>query len=146
MANDIEKMIKKWVAAMNSHDLDKTVSFYTDDCVLEDNGLGIVCRNKKELKAFCKRSFTDFPDLRFESNSLHKAGDWVTWEWTMTGTHAHSSNPAIPATGKRFSVKGASIIEIHDGGIRRETDYYNALTAMQQLGVIRSKPSEFINP
>ena len=47
MPNDIEKMIKDWAAAWNSHDLDKTISFYTDDCVLEDNGLDVVCHGKK---------------------------------------------------------------------------------------------------
>jgi steroid delta-isomerase-like uncharacterized protein len=142
MTNDIEKIIKDWAAAWNSHDSDKTISFYTDDCVLEDNGLGVVCHGKKELAALCKSTFIDIPDLRFESKSLFNTGNWVAWEWTMTGTQAHSSNPAIPATGKRFSVRGASIIEIHNGKIRRETDYYNALTMMQQLGVMPSTPSK----
>jgi steroid delta-isomerase-like uncharacterized protein len=136
MTNDIEKMLKEWAAAWNSHDLDKIISFYTDDCVLEDNGLGVVCHGKKELVALCKSSFIDVPDVRFESKSLFNTGNWVAWEWTMTGTQVHSSNPAIPATGKRFSVRGASIIEIHNGKIRRETDYYNMLTMMQQLGLV----------
>jgi steroid delta-isomerase-like uncharacterized protein len=146
MTNDVEKTIKNWVAAWNSHDLDKTISFYTDDCVLEDNALGLVCHGKKELVAFCKSAFIDFPDLRFESKSLFNSGNWVAWEWTMTGTQTHSSTLAIKATGKRFSVRGASIIEIHNGKIKRETDYYNTLTVMQQLGLRPGVPRRFIEP
>jgi len=77
MTNDIEKMIKDWAAAWNSHDLDKIISFYTDDCVLEDNGLGVVCHGKKELVAFCKSSLIDVPDVRFESKSLFNTGNWA---------------------------------------------------------------------
>jgi steroid delta-isomerase-like uncharacterized protein len=147
MTNDIEKIIKDLTAAWNSHDSEKTISFYTSDCVLEDNGLGEVHHGKKELVAFCKSTFIDFPDLRFKSKSLFNTGNSVAWEWTMTGTHVHSSNPAIPATGKRFSVKGASIIEIHNGKIRRETDYYDALTVRRQLGALKpSTPVSVVQP
>jgi len=144
MANDVEKTMKDWVAAWNSHDLDKTISFYSDDCVFEDNGLGITCKGKKELVTYCKSTFKNIPDIQYITKSLFNTGDWVAWEWTMTGTHSQSSNPAIKATGKRFSVIGASIIEIRNGKIRRETDYYNALTVMQQLRLVTGIPSRFL--
>ncbi len=132
MANDIEKILKDFDTVWNLHDVDKAVSFYTDECVLEDLGLGVVCHGKKELVALFKRTFFDTPNLRCESKSLFNAGNWVAWEWTMTGTRAHNSNnPAIPVTGKRFSVRGVSIIEVQGGKINRETDYYNALTLYQ---------------
>jgi len=146
MANDVEKIIKGWAAAWNSHDADKTISFYANDCVLEDNGMGGVSHGKKEMVAFCKSVFTDFPDMRIRSKLLCKTGNRVALEWTMTGTHAHSSIPAIKATEKSISAKGASIIEIHDGKIKRETFYYNGLAVMQQLGAIHIKPSDLAQP
>jgi ketosteroid isomerase-like protein len=93
MTNDIEKMIKDWAAAWNSHDLDKIISFYTDDCVLEDNGLGVVCHGKKELVAFCKSSLIDVPDVRFESKSLFNTGNWARARatgpsWKIRSVHA----------------------------------------------------------
>lgn len=144
MTNEIEKMIKDWTAAWNSHDLDKAISFYADDCILEDSGGGVVCHGKKELIALYKSTFIDFPDLRFESKSLFNTSNSVAWEWTMTGTHTHSSNPAIKATGKRFSVRGASIVEIHNLKVRQETLYIDSLTLMQQLGLVPSTPSRFL--
>jgi len=131
MANNIEKIMEEFRAAWNSRDVDKIVPFYTDDCVLEDMGLGVVCHGKKELQDFIRQWYVDYPDLRFEWKSRFNAGNWVAGEWTMKGTHVHSSNPAIPATGKRFSVRGASIIEVQGGKINRETDYYNMITVMQ---------------
>jgi steroid delta-isomerase-like uncharacterized protein len=142
MANDIEKIMEEFRAAWNSRDVDKIVSFYADDCVLEDMGLGVVCHGKKELYNFIRQWYVDYPDLRFEWKSRFNAGNWVAGEWTMTGTNVHSSNPAIPATGKRFSVRGVSIIEVQEGKIKRETDYYNQLTIMQQLGLMPVTPSK----
>ncbi|MGD0328811.1 MAG: ester cyclase [Nitrososphaeria archaeon] len=142
MVNDIEKILKDFDAVWNLHDVDKAVSFYTDECVLEDLGLGVVCHGKEELAALFKRTFFDTPDLRCESKLLFNAGNWVAWEWTMTGTRARSSNPSIRATGKRFSVRGVSIIEVYRGKINRETDYYNALTLYQQLGLMPITPSK----
>jgi predicted ester cyclase len=59
----------------------------------------------------------------------------------MSGTMAHSSIPGVPATGKRFSVRAASVMELRNGKIRRETDYYNPMTIMHQVGGMPSQPS-----
>jgi steroid delta-isomerase-like uncharacterized protein len=142
MENNIVKIMKDYVAAWNSHDVDKVVSFYTDDCVYEDMGLDLVSHGKKELTESSKTMFYNVPDIRFETKSLFNAGDWGAWEWIMTGTLVHSNNPAIPATGKSFSVRGVSIIEVKGGKISRETDYYNALTVLQQLGLMPATPSK----
>ena len=40
----------------------------------------------------------------------------------------------IPATGNRFSVRGASVIELEDGRIRRNSDYYDGATFLRQIG------------
>jgi len=42
----------------------------------------------------------------------------------------------IPATGKGFSIRGASVTELHNGKISRNTDYWNLATMMQQLGAM----------
>ncbi len=60
----------------------------------------------------------------------------------MTGTHKHSSNPAIPATGKQFSVRGVSIIELRKGKMSRATFYWNLVDLMQQLGLMPKAPSK----
>jgi steroid delta-isomerase-like uncharacterized protein len=137
MATDAEKMVKEYVVAWNSHDMERVISFYTDDCVCEDLGAGVVNHGKKELEVFFKASFDAFPDMKFELKSVFSAGDWVASEYISSGTHAHSGF-GIPATGKRFSIRTASIAEMRDGKICRSADYYNMVTFLQQVDLLPS--------
>jgi len=136
MATDVEKMMKDYFAAFNSHDVNKFLSFFTDDCVYEDAALGVVWHGKKELNGVINSVFTNVPDLKHEMKSAFGAGDWAGSEWVGTGTHFHSSNSAVPATGKHSSVRGASIIEMRKGKISRNTDYWDRVTFMQQIGLM----------
>jgi steroid delta-isomerase-like uncharacterized protein len=140
MARDVKKMIDDYILAWNSHDINKIISFFTDDCIYENLAHGKVYHGKKEVTASFNSIMADFPDLKFEVKSVFVAGDWAGQEWVMSGTHAHSSNPAIKATGKTFSVRGATIYQLRDGKISRESDYYNLATIMQQLGLMPGQP------
>jgi steroid delta-isomerase-like uncharacterized protein len=75
-----------------------------------------------------------------ELKSIFSAGDWVAQEWVMTGTQTGALG-GIPATGKSFSVRGATITELRKDKIRREGDYWNQATLLQQLGVMPRAPS-----
>jgi len=46
----------------------------------------------------------------------------------------------IPATGKKFSFRGANIQEYRNDKIKRETDYWNMMTFLQQVGLAPSAP------
>ncbi|MBL7209749.1 MAG: ester cyclase [Dehalococcoidia bacterium] len=141
MATDIERTMKDYLAAWNSHDVDKILSFFTDDCIYEDVAAGNVSRGKEELKAFISFTFAAFPDFKLDSKSVFGAGDWGASEWVMSGTQA-GDLPGIPATGKSFSARGASIMELHKGKLSRNTDYWNFASFLQQVGLLPGPPSE----
>jgi steroid delta-isomerase-like uncharacterized protein len=135
LATDIEELAKIYIAAVNSHDVEKMVSFFTDDCVYEDMAVGVVNRGKQELKAFVTGWYILSNDLNFEVTSFFSAGDWAATEWIMSGTHT-GDLPGIPATNKRFSLRGASVIEIRADKIRRNSDYWNFASFLQQVGAL----------
>ena len=139
MATDVERMFEDYLAAWNSHDVEKILTFFTDDCVYEDVATGAVYSGKEELKAFSSATFAAFDGLKFERTSSFVAGDWRGAEWIMSGTHS-GDLPGLPATGKSFSVRGASITELHEGKIRRNTDYWNLASFLQQIGVMPTAP------
>ena len=139
MATDVERMFEDYLEAWNSHDVEKILTFFTDDCVYEDVATGAVNRGKEELKAFSSATFAAFADLKFERTSNFVAGDWRGAEWVMSGTHG-GDFPGLPATGKSFSVRGASITELHEVKIRRNTDYWNLASFLQQIGVMPTAP------
>ena len=139
MATDIEKMVKNYLAAVNSHDVDKILSFFTDDCVYEDVAVGKLNRGKQEVKAFVNRWYVLSHDLNFELTSVFSAGDWAATEWIMSGTHT-GEVLGIPATNKRFSLRGATIIELRTGRISRNSDYWNLASFLQQIGILPAAP------
>jgi cation transport ATPase len=58
----------------------------------------------------------------------------VVGEWLFSGTD--TGGVAGTPTGKRFEVRGATIFELQDGKASRNTDYYNASTVLEQLGLL----------
>jgi len=134
MTTGIEQFIKNLWAAWNSHDWTKTSPFYADDCIMEDLPSKI-CRGKRELEAYFKYLLAGYPDLNFESKSSFGNENQIASEWVMRGTHT-GSTAKFKATGKKFSIPGASIIELKEGKIVRETDYWDMHLLLQQLGLI----------
>jgi steroid delta-isomerase-like uncharacterized protein len=135
MATDVERMIEDYVAAWSSGDVEKIASFLTDDCVFENVGGGTVYRGHEELEAFARDTFASIPDFKIEVKSFFVAGDWVGAEWIQSGTYT-GELVGIEVIGKNFSGRGASIIELHKGKIRREAIYWDALSFLRQLGVM----------
>jgi steroid delta-isomerase-like uncharacterized protein len=136
-------ILNEYTAAWNSHDTEKVVSFFTDDCVYEELGIGVIKRGKEELRAFINSFFAAFPDTNFELKSSFISGNWYCGEWVWTGTHK-GDMAGLLATGKRFSIRGVSVGELKEGEIKRNSDYYNKMDLLQQLGIklVPASPSK----
>jgi ketosteroid isomerase-like protein len=64
-------------------------------------------------------------------------GGHGTIEWTFNGTDKGVFN-----TGKKFSVRGVSVIDVRDGKIFRNLDFYDSATIMRQVGVLPTPPTD----
>ena len=128
-------ILQELATAWSAHDVEKIVSLCTDDCVYEDVTMGAVNRGTSELRRFADAVFGAFPDFRMELTSAFVAGDLAGLEWTMSGTH-RGDLPGLPATGKQFSLRGSSICELRDGKIQRNSDYWDMVTFLKQIGLM----------
>jgi steroid delta-isomerase-like uncharacterized protein len=127
-----------YLMAWNSHDINKILSFFTDDGIYEDVAHGIVNHGKKEITGYLKTSFIDFPDLKVEVKTIVANGEWIVFEIVTSGTHAHSSMPEVQATGKTFSIRAVSVFKMSKGKISRQSEYYNYATLLQLKLVVFS--------
>jgi len=132
MATGVEALLEDYVAAWSSGDVERIASYLTHDCVFENVGGGTVHCGQEELKSFARTTFKAIPDFKIELKSLFIAGDWAGAEWIQSGAHA-GDFPGLPATGKKFSVPGASIIQLQEGKIKREAIYFDSLSFLRQL-------------
>ena len=140
MSDHIEKMLREENAAWNAHDVDRIAAFYTDDCVKEDLAIGKATRGKTEMRALIGGAFTAMPDMKIELVTLFDCGDWAATEWIMSGGYSNDY-PGMPvATGRRFSVRGASIMELRNGKISRISDYWDFASFLRQVGSAAGGP------
>lgn len=132
MMTKAEKMIRDWNEAWNTHGVERILSYFTDDIVFEDLGGARVMRGKAEMRTWINETLTAFPDFRTDLKSLTVNGEWAGSEWVASGTFK-GQLPRMKPTGKSYSVRGASMMELRDDKIRRNTDYYDSAAVIRQL-------------
>lgn len=126
-----------WVAGWNSHDVEKVIPVFTDDVFYEDVTFGAANHGSAELRKFAGSFFDAVPDLKLELVSSVVAGGHGTIEWVLTGT-----DKGLFKTGKKFSVRGVSVIDVRGGKISRDQDFYDSGAIRRQVGVLPSQPSD----
>ena len=126
-----KKVIEQLFAAWNSHDADKVANVFTEDAVYEDVTASHISRGRAEVRKWAAGAFVVFENFKMEvvSSYVHNGRGVAEWVWSGTDKGLHK-------TGKNFSVRGVSVIEVRDGKISSCKDYYDFATAMKQLGLL----------
>jgi predicted ester cyclase len=76
-----------------------------------------------------------FPDLHVTSEDIFSEGDKVAYRWTGRGTHK-GELLGIEPTGKEVTFRGIDVLRSAGGKVVERWSEYNALEAMQQMGVL----------
>lgn len=125
---------QKWIDGWNSTDPEKLVSAFTPDGVYEDVTFGIVKKGSAQIRDLHKFFHSGVSGLYVKLVNSHVAEGHGTIEWIFGGTDVE-----VWKTGKPFSVRGVSVIDVKGGRILRNLDYYDAATIMKQVGVLPKK-------
>lgn len=122
MADDeahIRATLEAILDAFNAHDLDRIMSFFARDCVLEmprgPEPWGKRFVGLEEVRNALRSRFTGLPDVHYGDAQHHVAGDTGISEWTITGT---------PGTGQRVEVRGCDFYTFKDGKIVRKNSFW----------------------
>ena len=134
MPTDVERIAEGLGAAWRPGDVEKMGSFFTVDCVYENVCNGFLYSGQERLKAMASAILDAIPDLKLELKWLFAAGDWLGAQWIETGTQ----------NGRRFSLPGASSVELHEGKIKREAIYahFDGATWFDARGRLTVGPSD----
>src|SRR6202051_2347116 len=102
-------------------------------------------RGHDEIKAFMTDFREAYPDLAFSGTAdLLAEGDYVVGRWAGGGTH---TGPAfsdfligsLPAnTGRKMLFTGTTVLKLKDGKIVEEIGLDDGVSALTQLGLIKS--------
>lgn len=104
--------LKALLDAFNAHDLDRIMTFFADDCVLEmprgPHLYGQRASGKASVCEMLRSRFTGLPDVHYGDDTHFLAG-WVgVSKWTLTGTPA--------AGGSRIEVRGCDFYTFNEEG------------------------------
>jgi predicted ester cyclase len=102
-------------------------------------------RGREDIKAFMTDFRAAFPDLNFWGTAdLIADGDYVVGQWEGGGTH---TGPAFSdflvgglpaATGRKMRFTGTTVLKVIDGKIVEEIGLDDGVTALTQLGLLKS--------
>ncbi|MEZ5091391.1 nuclear transport factor 2 family protein [Nocardioides sp.] len=114
------QMLRDLVAAFNDHDLDRVMTFFTDDCVLEmprgTEPWGTRFEGRDDVRAGLAQRFAGLPDVHYGDDQHWLYGDHAVSTWLLTGT-----SPA----GERVEVRGCDLFDLGpDGRIQRKDSYW----------------------
>jgi predicted ester cyclase len=102
-------------------------------------------RGRNDIKAFMTDFRSAFPDLNFWGTAdLIAEGDYVVGQWEGGGTHTGAAFKdflmgGLPAsTGRKVHFTGTTVLKVINGRIVEEIGLDDGVTALTQLGLIRS--------
>ncbi|HET9432780.1 MAG TPA: nuclear transport factor 2 family protein [Chitinophagaceae bacterium] len=104
--------------AFNAHDVDRILSYMTDDCVFLASAGPDVDGEKFAGKAAVKKAFEDvfktYPDAQWTNVRHFISGERAVSEWTFSGTKQD---------GSKVEVTGCDLFTFRDGKIAIKNSY-----------------------
>jgi ketosteroid isomerase-like protein len=99
----------------NDNAIERAGDYYAEGIDYRDLSLGEAIKGIKEVKKFMQEQFNATPDLKFKTiDVVVQSPEKIAIQWLMTGTEQ----------GKPFETEGVSLMELKQGKIIKNTDYY----------------------
>jgi steroid delta-isomerase-like uncharacterized protein len=142
--SQLRTMIFEFLGAVNAHDVERALTFFTDDVVWEGSGIQADAVGRAAVVEVLREWFCAFPDLHFplEDVEVFRSldGDHALAYWTSVMTMEGPFAGFAP-TGRHAKVKGVCRYELVGGRIARHTMIYDQLQVSQQLGLLPAPAS-----
>ena len=112
-------VLKALCAAFNAHDLDRIVSFFADDAVLEmprgPDPWGRRYLGTAAIREGLRARFTGLPDVHYGNDRHYIDGDMGISQWTVNGT-------TLP--GERIEARGCDFYSFRGGKITKKDSFW----------------------
>jgi steroid delta-isomerase-like uncharacterized protein len=138
---EILRKIDEQDGAFNRGDAAAVAALYADDARLLDQAAPGPVEGREGVRQYINGYLQAFPDLNWERVGVQIDGNTAVEEWRASGTH-EGDLPGLPATRKRMSVEGCSVLHFGDDGlVHQELNYWDEAAMMRQLGVMPESPA-----
>lgn len=128
-----QSILQAYGDAWSSGDAAEVGALYTEDSVRDDVPTGMTSHGRAAIEALATALFATDDDVRLEVTDGFEGDNWAVVEWTFSGLH--------PATGREVTFRGASVLELTDGLISEERNYYDLPEMMAQIEAASATPA-----
>jgi ketosteroid isomerase-like protein len=118
---DIRSTLVALCEAFNAHDLDRIMTFFSDDCVLEmprgSKPWGARHEGKQNVREALATRFAGLPDVHYGNGEhfVDSSAETGMSKWTLTGT---------TRDGIKREVQGCDFYTFRDGKVVRKDAYW----------------------
>jgi steroid delta-isomerase-like uncharacterized protein len=130
------RTFNEWISAHRAHDLDKLISFVTDDVVIRSAAGEKMppANGKAEAREHWQGIYSTFPDFKMEAVALTAEDDRLVAEISHGGTMKGKMGDQGP-TGKSYRLTGAFRMDFTNGKIQHIQSYWDTASMAGQLGL-----------
>lgn len=137
----VESLTEAW----NSRDLDRVLSYLTEDVVWDDPAMQAPAEGHAAVRAFCQTLLKAFPDFHYAIRHpicIAADGSRCAVPWKITATNLGVMNPpGFAATGRSVDFEGVDLFEFRGDLACRIDTLFNPLIPAEQLLAARLRPA-----
>lgn len=132
--NNVEMYVSVWESTFSEKNIELVTSenFHEDVTVVTATGN---VTGLDDFKAYYANYIDGFSDGEFSVINAFAQGDNLVKHWSFKGTH-DGEFFGIPATNKKLDLSGTTIVQMKDGKVLQEQDFYDTYSFMKQLGLV----------
>lgn len=139
----VYEVAREYIAAWNSHDVDRLTSLFVEHGAYGEFGLGRVILGREEIGRHLIATFAALPDLTIApTGEPLTGGGRVYWKWLMMASHRGEFAGVLP-TGRRFELRGFSALLTRGGRIVRGADCFDVASVVRQVAPERERCSDY---
>jgi len=146
-AQHIVTLVQTLYNLMNDHQsdpawLDKSLTFFAEDCEVMDIPSGITSRGPDGYKQLILFFEEGFPDSGIEITNLFATDEQAVVEFIGRGTNTgplHMPTGDAPPTGHAVEMRFCDVYCVRNGKIVSYRSYYDVFGFLKQLGLIPSE-------
>lgn len=126
-------ILQAYEDAWSSGDAAQVAALYTETATRDDVPSAMISHGRPAIEAFAAGLFKVDDDIVMDVTDGFVGENWAVAEWTYHGIQL--------ASGKEVTFRGASVLELENGLISRESDYYDLPEMQQQIAAASGTPA-----
>jgi steroid delta-isomerase-like uncharacterized protein len=133
--SETKQLVEILITAWNAHDPNAVERCYTPDCEEVDVAAREPQRGSAAIRKLMKYYLRAFPDVQITIHDLLVEGDRAALVWMWQGTHK-GRFMNIPATGRRVTVRGTTVLSVREGRIHRVMRIWDVAGLLRGIGLL----------